>query len=98
MLHRLTISRSGLRFAQQHLQSTAHNTANATTAERSSLRVRGRQAPEEGRVRIEVELGQPRQRVEDAVEMIAAEQYFAAGVRAVQTQDNMLGALLDIQG
>ncbi len=97
MLHRLTISRSGLRFAQQHLRSTAHNTANATTAERSSLRVRGRQAPE-GRVRIEVELGQPRQRVEDAVEMIAAEQHFAAGVRAVQTQDNMLGALLDIEG
>ncbi len=97
MLQRLTISRSGLRFAQQHLRSTAHNTANATTAERSSLRVRGRQAPE-GRARIEVELGQPRQRVENAVEMIAAEQHFAAGVRAVQTQDNMLGALLDIEG
>ncbi len=97
MLQRLTISRSGLRFAQQHLRSTAHNTANATTAERSSLRVRGRQAPEGG-VRIEVELGQPRQRVEDAVEMIAAEQHFASGVRAVQTQDNMLGALLDIEG
>jgi flagellar hook-associated protein FlgK len=97
MLQRLTISRSGLRFAQQHLRSTAHNTANATTAERSSLRVRGRQAPEGG-VRIEVELGQTRQRVEDAVEMIAAEQHFAAGVRAVQTQDNMLGALLDIEG
>ena len=97
MLQRLTISRSGQRFAQQHLRSTAHNTANATTAERSSLRVRGRQAPEGG-VRIEVELGQTRQRVEDAVEMIAAEQHFAAGVRAVQTQDNMLGALLDIEG
>ena len=97
MLQRLTISRSGLRFAQQHLRSTAHNTANAITAERSSLRVRGRQAPEGG-VRIEVELGQTRQRVEDAVEMIAAEQHFAAGVRAVQTQDNMLGALLDIEG
>ena len=91
MLQRLTISLSGLRFAQQHLRSTAHNTANATTVERSSLRVRGRQAPE-GRVRIEVELGQPRQRVEDAVDMIAA------GVRAVQTQGNMLGALLDIEG
>ena len=93
MLQRLTISLSGLRFAQQHLRSTAHNTANATTAEKSSLRVRGRHAPEGG-VRIEVELGQPCQRrVEDAVEMIAA-----AGVRAVQTQDNMLGALLDIEG
>jgi flagellar hook protein FlgE len=49
-------------------------------------------------VRTEVELGQPHQRVEDAVEMIAAEQHFAAGVRAVQTQDEMLGALLDIEG
>ena len=95
MLQRLTISRSGLRFAEQHLRSTAHNTADATTAERSSLCVR--QAPEGG-VRMEVELVQPRQRVEVAVEMIAAEQHFAAGARAVQTQDNMLGALLDIEG
>ncbi|MDB4698572.1 hypothetical protein OAF45_00350 [Candidatus Latescibacteria bacterium] len=49
-------------------------------------------------MRTEVEFGQPHQRVEDAVEMIAAEQHFAAGVRAVQTQDEMLGALLDIEG
>jgi len=75
----------------------AHNTANATTEETVSLRARGREAPEGG-VRTEVELGQPHQRVEDAVEMIAAEQHFAAGVRAVQTQDEMLGALLDIEG
>lgn len=75
----------------------AHNTANATTEETVSLRAHGREAPEGG-VRTEVELGQPHQRVEDAVEMIAAEQHFAAGVRAVQTQDEMLGALLDIEG
>ena len=30
--------------------------------------------------------------------MIAAERHFGAGVRAVQTQDEMLGALLDIEG
>jgi len=86
MLQGLTSSQSGLRSAEERLRSTAHNTANATT-----------EAPEGG-VRTEVELGQPHQRVEDAVEMIAAEQHFAAGVRAVQTQDEMLGALLDIEG
>ena len=39
-----------------------------------------------------------RHRGEDAVEMIAAGQHFAAGVRVVQTQDEMLGALLDSEG
>ena len=97
MLQGCTISQSGLRSAEERLRSTAHNTANATTEAPVSLRVRGREAPEGG-VRTEVELGQPHQRVEDAVEMIAAEQHFAAGVRAVQTQDEMLGALLDIEG
>ncbi len=97
MLQGLTISQSGLRSAEERSRSTAHNTANATTEETVSLRAHGREAPEGG-VRTEVELGQPHQRVEDAVEMIAAEQHFAAGVRAVQTQDEMLGALLDIEG
>lgn len=96
MLQGLTSSQSGLRSAEERLRSTAHNTA-ATTEAPVSLRARGREAPEGG-VRTEVELGQPHQRVEDAVEMIAAEQHFAAGVRAVQTQDEMLGALLDIEG
>ena len=96
MLQGLTISQSGLRSAQERLRSTAHNTANATTEETVSLRARGSEAPEG--VCTKVELGQPHQRVEDAVEMIAAERHFAAGVRAVQTQDEMLGALLDIEG
>ena len=93
----LTISQSGLRSAEERLRSTAHNTANATTAETVSLRARGREAPAGG-VRTDVELGDPRSRVEDAVAMMAASQHFAAGVRAVQTQDEMLGALLDIEG
>ena len=96
MLQGLTISQSGLRSAQERLRSTAHNTANATTEETVSLRARGREAPEG--VCTKIELGQPHQRVEDAVEMITAERHFAAGVRAVQTQDEMLGALLDIEG
>ena len=96
MLQGLTISQSGLRSAQEGLRSTAHNTANATKEETVSLRARGSEAPEG--VCTKGELGQPHQRVEDAVEMIAAERHFAAGVRAVQTQDEMLGALLDIEG
>ena len=97
MLQGLTISQSELRSAQERLRSTAHNTANATTEETvSSARSWARGAG--GRVCTKVELGQPHQRVEDAVEMIAAERHFGAGVRAVQTQDEMLGALLDIGG
>ena len=97
MLQGLTISQSELRSAKERLRSTAHNTANATTEETVSLRARGREAPEGGMC-TKVELGQPHQRIKDAVEMIAAERHFAAGVRAVQTHDEMLGALLDIEG
>ena len=96
MLRGLAISHSGLRFAQERLRSTAHYTANATTAETASLRALGRERPEGG-VETEVELGRPLKRVDEAVELIAASQHFAAGVRAVQTQDEMLGALLDIE-
>mgnify|MGYP007011242888 CR=1 FL=1 len=96
MLQGLTISQSGQRSAQERLRSTAHNTANATAEETVSLRARGREAPEG--VCTKVELGQPHQRVEDVVEMIAAERYVADGGRAVRRQDEMLDALRDIGG
>ena len=83
----LSTSHFGLRFAQERLRSIAHNTANSTTMERP-----------EGVVAPEVVPNAGRHRVEEAVEMIAASQHFASGVRVVQTQDEMLGALLDREG
>ena len=80
MIRGLAISHSGLRFAQERLRSTAHNTANATTAETASLRASGRERPERG-VETEVEIGHPLKRMEEAVELIVASQHVAAGVR-----------------
>ena len=97
MIQGLSTSHSGLRFAQERLRSTAHNIANSTTMETALLSMRGRERPEGG-VATEVYLDAHRHRVEETVEMIAASQHFAAGVRAVQTQDEMLGALLDSEG
>lgn len=96
MIRGLAISHSGLRFARERLRSSAHNTANATTDETVSLRTRGREHPSAG-VPVELEFGSPRQRVAEAVEQLVAVQHFASGVRSVQTQDQMLGALLDIE-
>ena len=93
MIQGLSTSHSGLRFAQERLRSTAHHTANRTTTERAS----GHERREVG-VASEVVPAARRHRGEDAVEMIAAGQHFAAGVRVVQTQDELLGALLDSEG
>ena len=87
MIQGLFTSHFGLRFAQERLRSTAHNTANSTTMERPECVVASKVVPKAGR-----------HRVEEAVGMIADSQYFAAGVRVVQTQDEMLGALLDREG
>ena len=93
MIQELSTSHSGLRFAQERLRSTAHHTANRTTTEMAS----GHERREVG-VTSEVVPAARRHRGEDAVEMIAAGEHFAAGVRVVQTQDEMLGALLDSEG
>ena len=87
MIQGLSTSHSGLRFAQERLRSTAHNTANSTTMERPEGGVASEVVPKAGR-----------HRVEEAVEMIAASQHFATAVRVVQNQDEMLGALLDREG
>ena len=97
LIQGLSTSHSGLRFAKERLRSTAHNIANSTTMETASLSTRGRELPVGG-VATEVNLEVRHHRVEEIVEMIAASRHFAAGVRVVQTQDEMLGALLDSEG
>jgi flagellar basal body rod protein FlgG len=97
MIQGLSTSHSGLRFAQERLRSTAHHTANRTTTEMASGRVSGHERREVG-VASEVVPAARRHCGEDAAEMITAGQHFAAGVRVVQTQDEMLGALLDSEG
>ncbi|MDP6699348.1 MAG: hypothetical protein QGH25_06855 [Candidatus Latescibacteria bacterium] len=97
MIQGFYTSHSGLRFAQERLRSTAHNTANSPTTEMASGRTSGHERRDVG-IASEVIPAARRYRGEDVVEMIAVSQHFAAGVRVVQTQDEMLGALLDREG
>lgn len=98
MIRALHISATGLQHQRQRLHSSAHNTANATTSESESARLRtsGYQRGDGG-VASQTQLGASTDAVREAVVQIDSAKAFAAGVRAVQTQDDMLGALLDIE-
>ncbi len=98
MIRALSTSALGLRANQQRLEASAHNTANSTVSETAKLRTQAREIPRGGvqtqtRATNSKARGEP---VEEAVEQIAATQNFKANVRAVQTQDDMLGTLLDL--
>ena len=99
MIRGISVSASGLLINQKRLEASTHNAANLTTAERTRLRVDGREVERggvEARVRIAGE-GRRDEVVEDAVEQIDAAQEFKANARAVQTQDELLGVLLDVE-
>ncbi len=98
MINSLSLSASGLRLQQQRLEASAHNTANTTTRkdESASLRVRGQEGPGGGVV-ARVETGAETDVVQEAITQISSARQFQANVRAVQTQDEMLGALVDVK-
>ena len=60
------------------------------------LRVRGQEGPGGGVV-ASVEIGAETDVVQEAVTQISSATHFQANVRAVQTQDAMLGTLLDLE-
>ena len=93
----LAISHFGLQCAQQRLLTVAHNTANAAAAETVPLRA---MSWELSGMDIENRVGitPPAQRVGDAIDLITVSKNFAAGVRTVQSQDAMVGSLLDLVG
>lgn len=99
MIRALSTSASGLRANQQSLQASAHNTANLTTEEAAKVRVQSKEV-KGGGVQTQAKLtggAEPVEEAEEAVEQITAAQNFKANARSVQTQDEMLGALLDIK-
>ena len=99
MISALSTSASGLRANQQRLQAPAHNTANLTTEEAAKVRVQSKEVKGGGvQTQAKVTGGAEQiEPVEEAVEQITAAQNFKANARSVQTQDEMLGALLDIK-
>ena len=104
---------SGLLHQQQRLEASAHNSANLGTRQTVILAVSGREIPSAGvrsavsrtpvvrpqisSLSAEATPG-PAGFVDEAVEQIDIHHHSVALVRALQTQDDMLGSLLDIIG
>lgn len=98
MIRSLYTSATGLQHQQRRLHASAHNTANATTPADATVPLRT-----SGTERAAGGVDSHSQRVattdalRESVVQIDSAQAVAANVRAVQTQDEMLGALLDIE-
>ncbi len=98
MIQGLNISASGLEHQAQRLRASAHNTANTSTPTAASvrLRVRGQERPDG--VASQVQTGAFSDALRESVTQIESAQAFRANTRAIQTQDEMLGTLLDLEG
>ncbi len=97
------IGLSGLRAAQTRLDTAAHNIANAQTPAFQRQVVQQTAVPDAGGVQTQVlrEDGEPTgdlgHLAEDLVEQRQALYSFAANLKTIETEDRMLGSLLDIQ-
>ena len=97
MIQALNISAAGMQHQAQRLRASAHNTANATTPTEESARLRVRGQERAYGVASYIETGATSDAVREGVTQIESSQSFRANMRAVQTQDEMLGALLDLE-
>lgn len=96
MLGGISSIRSGLLLNQQRLEASAHDTANLATIPAVDLRVEAREAP--GGVESTITAGSgPASPVGEAVEQRVAGHHFAALKKALQTQDELVGRLLDLE-
>jgi flagellar hook protein FlgE len=95
------IGLSGLRAAQTRLDTTAHNVANAQTPGFRRHAVQQTAVPETGGVQTQVvredtaQAGDLGHLAEDLVEQRMALYSFAANLKTIETEDRMLGSLLD---
>lgn len=95
---------SGMRAAQQRLDVGAHNVANALTPGFQRQVVTQTAQPGLGGVNVQIareadpQVGEPFGRLaEDLVEQRMSLYSFSANMRTVETEDRMLGTLLDIR-
>lgn len=95
------IGLSGLRAAQTRLDTTAHNVANAQTPGFRRHAVQQTAVQETGGVQTQVvredtaQAGDLGHLAEDLVEQRMALYSFAANLKTIETEDRMLGSLLD---
>lgn len=98
-----TIGVSGLRAAQTRLDTTAHNLANAQTPGFRRHVVQQTAVPDAGGVQTQVvrqeagQAGDLGQLAQDLVEQRVSLYSFAANLKTIETEDRMLGSLLDAQ-
>ncbi len=94
----LYLCATGLHHQQQRLSASAHNTANAGVDQAEAVRLRtGGVERESGGVQTHTQQASSTYALREAVVHIDSAQSFAAQVRVVQTQDDLLGTLIDIK-
>ena len=98
MMISLYLGVTGLHHQQHRLNASAHNTANAGVDEVRAVRLSasGVQSENEG-VQTRTQQASSTDVLREAVVHIDSAQSFAAQVRVVQTQDDLLGTLVDIK-
>jgi hypothetical protein len=97
MLGNVSIISSGLALDQQRLEASAHNTANLNTRPSLALRVEAREGAQGG-VEGGVVAGEgPSDPVVESVALMTLSHQAVALKKALQTQSDMVGQLLDLE-
>jgi hypothetical protein len=97
MLGNISIITAGLALNQRRLEVSAHNTANLNTRPSAALRIQAREGAQGG-VEGEVRAGEgPSSPVVEGVARIALIHQAVALKKALQTQSEMAGRLLDLE-
>ena len=94
-----SIAQSGLQAAQARLDASAHNTANMNTPGFRRLRAAPSEVAGRGGVATAVQRA-PQEGValeQEVVDQMTATYAFKANLQTLQTQDRMMGALLDVR-
>ena len=94
-----SIASSGLQAAQARLDASAHNTANMNTPGFRRLRAEQTEVAGQGGVAASIQRA-PQEGValeQEVVDQMTATYAFKANLQTLQTQDRMMGALLDVR-
>ena len=97
MLGNIAIISSGLALDQQRLEASAHNTANLNTRPSAALRVEAQEGPQGGVEGVVVAGEGPASPVVESVEQITLSHQAVVLKKALQTQSDMVGQLLDLE-
>ena len=88
---------SGIQAAGLRMEVSAHNTANLNTEGARAQRVRQSERPDRGGTTAEVEqTDHPPELLEETVEQMTTAHYLKANAKALRTQDEMLGTMIDL--